>query len=387
MAAPARTSEQHQATLDLIEQYGGNVSEASRQTGICRPTLQGQFEAARTWLRHRAREGHAPGHFESGVAPGYLMGKVTVQRGAEGQVERTWERQSPDQIRFLEALKIAAAEMATDLPRAEPTPAPDRTQADLCNLYSYFDYHVGMLAWNREGGDDWDLNISENTLHQSFAAALDQSPPAAKAIVCIGGDWVHIDGLLPLTPASKHVLDADGRFSKIVQVAIRGIRHLVRGALEKHATVELVVMEGNHDESGSVWLRHMLGALYEDEPRLTVNDSELPFYVSQWGTVMLGFHHGHKVKNEQLPLLFAAQFPQMWGATTKRSIHCGHRHHVDEKEYNGVTVIQHPTLAARDAYAARGGWIAERAIQAICYHKRYGQVGRVFVTPEMLRAA
>jgi hypothetical protein len=99
---------------------------------------------------------------------------------------------------------------------------------------------------------------------------------------------------------------------------------------------------------------------------------------------MLGVHHGHKVKNEQLPLLFAAQFPQMWGETTKREIHCGHRHHRDEKEYNGVTVIQHPTIAARDAYAARGGWIADRSVQSITYHKRFGQVGRVTICPEML---
>lgn len=385
MANTPLSDEECAATLAAYEQHGSE-NKAAAALGISRSTFQTRLQSARTYTARRAREGHAPGHFDSGVAPGYLMAKVTVQRGAEGQVERTWERQSPDQIRFLEAAKAAADAMAEDLPRAEPVSTPVITQPDLCNLYSYFDYHVGMLAWNREGGDDWDLNISEATLHQSFAAAVGQAPAAEKAIVCIGGDWVHIDGLLPLTPASKHVLDADGRFSKIVQVAIRGIRHLVRSALEKHAVVELIVMEGNHDESGAVWLRHMLGALYEDEPRLTVNDSELPFYVSQWGAVMIGFHHGHKVKNEQLPLLFAAQFPQMWGATTKRAIHCGHRHHVDEKEYNGVTVIQHPTLAARDAYAARGGWIAERAVQAITYSKRFGQVGRVFVTPEMLAA-
>ena len=102
---------------------------------------------------------------------------------------------------------------------------------------------------------------------------------------------------------------------------------------------------------------------------------------------MLGVHHGHKVKNEQLPLLFAAQFPEAWGRTKRREIHCGHRHHRDEKEYNGVTVIQHPTLAARDAYAARGGWIADRAAQAITYHRKWGQVGRVTVCPEMLEAA
>jgi hypothetical protein len=54
------------------------------------------------------------------------------------------------------------------------------------------------------------------------------------------------------------------------------------------------------------------------------------------------------------------------------------------REYNGATVIQHPTLAARDAYAARGGWIADRAAWAITYHKKYGAVGRVMITTEML---
>jgi len=49
-----------------------------------------------------------------------------------------------------------------------------------------------------------------------------------------------------------------------------------------------------------------------------------------------------------------------------------------------MTVIQHPTLAARDAYAARGGWIAERQVTSITYSDKYGQVARNTVTPEML---
>jgi hypothetical protein len=85
--------------------------------------------------------------------------------------------------------------------------------------------------------------------------------------------------------------------------------------------------------------------------------------------------------------LFAATFPALWGATTKRYCHVGHRHHVDEKEHSGMKVTQHSTLAARDAYAARGGWTSERQAVAITYHAKYGEVGRVTVTPEMLEAA
>lgn len=49
-----------------------------------------------------------------------------------------------------------------------------------------------------------------------------------------------------------------------------------------------------------------------------------------------------------------------------------------------MIVTQHPTLAARDAYAARGGWFAERAATAIAYHDIFGQVGTVTITPEMV---
>ena len=62
----------------------------------------------------------------------------------------------------------------------------------------------------------------------------------------------------------------------------------------------------------------------------------------------------------------------------------GHRHHVEEKEHSGMTVLQHSTLAARDAYAARGGWHSERQATSITYHSRWGQVARHTVTPEML---
>ena len=46
-------------------------------------------------------------------------------------------------------------------------------------------------------------------------------------------------------------------------------------------------------------------------------------------------------------------------------------------------VVQHSTIVARDAYAARGGWMSERTMKAITYHSIFGEVGRITVTPEM----
>ena len=155
-------------------------------------------------------------------------------------------------------------------------------------------------------------------------------------------------------------------------------------ALDNNAEGRVLMAEGNHDRAGSVWRRGMFKARYGNGPRVQMIDGELPFYAMQHGQTMLAWHHGHLKKNDALPLLFAAQYPRMWGDTTKRYCHTGHRHHVEEKEHSGMTVLQHSTLAARDAYAARGGWHSERQATSITYHSRWGQVARHAVTPEML---
>ncbi len=108
---------------------------------------------------------------------------------------------------------------------------------------------------------------------------------------------------------------------------------------------------------------------------------------SRWGRTSWFSTPAPLKKNDQLPLLFAAQFAEMWGKTVKRYCHTGHRHHLEEREHSGMVVFQHPTLAARDAYAARGGWYAMRSATAVTYHRAYGEVGRSTANPDMLEAA
>lgn len=369
--------------LDAVEEHGSNRA-AERALGLATDCVG---SALRRLEAHAARQGYAPGNWDHPVAPGYSMGKVTVQRGPEG-VERTWERMSPDaQLQRL-YMEAAAAAMSEDMPpvkRQEFVGSKlSLAQSKLLNLYTITDAHVGMLAWHKEGGADWDLTIAERVLFGCFEQMVLSAPPARVGVINQLGDFLHSDGLIPITPTSGHILDQDGRFSKMVAVAIRLLRRMIALALAKHPEVIVLAAEGNHDLASSVWLRHMLKALYENEPRVTVIDSELPYYALQHGQTMLAFHHSHLKKIEQFPLVFAAQFPKVWGDTTKRYAHAGHRHHKQVVEHGGMIVTQHPTLAARDAYAARGAWFAERACTAITYHSEFGQVGEVTITPEML---
>lgn len=370
--------------VDALNEFG-SARAAARHLNTDHSSIRRGIEALK---RAAALQGYSPPHDMTKTVPdGFNVKGVSTYYDKDGKAAGQWVKSAIDSKRQSEIMRAAAEAMSSEMPRLEAIRAPAATNADLCNLYTLTDCHVGMLSWAKESGEDWDLSIAEDTLVGCFEQMIAAAPHARIGIVNQLGDWLHYDGLTAVTPLHGNILDADGRFSKMVAVSIRILRRVIDLALLRHEVVHLIMAEGNHDMASSVWLRHMFKALYENEPRISVNDNELPYYVYQHGKTMLAFHHGHLSKLGQLPLFFAAQYPEMWGATTKRYVHTGHRHHKDEKEHPGITVVQHPTLAAKDAYAARGGWLSEREATAMTYHSKFGLVARNTVTPEMLGAA
>ncbi len=369
--------------IKAAEALGCSVRAVVKNLGLCKargmdvPESSYNSDRAAYMIREvEAAHAAAPDTF-------FVKGVSTLY-GAEGEVKQQWVKTNVDDAARQEAIRAGIVEMCAAIPAQAPIQTPNHFAPKLCNAYVFTDYHMGMLAWHKESGADWDLAIAEKVLLGCFEQMIAAAPPARKAILIQLGDFLHTDGLVPVTPAHGNVLDADSRFQKIVAVTIRCLRKIANRLLEKHEEVEVLNAEGNHDPSSSIWLQQMFAALYENEPRMKVCDSPLPYYAFQWGKTMIAAHHGHLTKNGGLPGLMAAQFPKMWGETTKRYVHCGHRHHIDEKEHPGILVVQHPTLAARDAYAARGGWVAERAARCETYHSEFGHVARTIVTPEMV---
>lgn len=366
--------------LDVIKRLG-DLKAAALELGMHRDSPALMLRRLRQKASNR---GYAPAHDMTHTVPeGFKVKGVSTLYNKHGDVSVQWVKSSEDAERREEMLRATVDALSREIKPVAPTAAPDTSLARLLTLYTFTDYHLGMLAWHKEGGDDWDLNIASDLGIRAMQALVAGAPKSERAVINIQGDFMHFDGHAPVTPTHGHILDADSRFGKLVDAAIDMIRHLVSIALQHHQQIELLICEGNHDLASSLWLRKMFKQLYRDEPRVRVTDSELPYYVIQHGKTMLAFHHGHLKKNEQLPMLFAAMYPKVWGDTEKRYCHTGHRHHVEESERPGMKIIQHPTLSARDAYAARGGWISEREATAITYDTKYGKVGTNTITPEM----
>jgi hypothetical protein len=284
-------------------------------------------------------------------------------------------------------MQAAVAGFKDEIPRAEPvTPAPS-TNTDLLCQYTVTDLHMGSLAWREEtGGDDYDLSISERLLDGWFAAAIDLAPSAQTAIFAQLGDLLHHDSHESVTPQHRNVLDADSRFQKMVRVAIRVLRKIVARLLAKHEFVHIIMADANHDPASEAWLREMFAALYEHEPRVTVDSGAGTYYVYRHGDVSLFYHHGHRRGVKDVDSVFAGRYREIYGSTKYSYAHLGHKHSDELKTTNLMKVEQHETLAAPDAYAANGGWISGRSAKVITYHKRFGEVGRLTLTPGMVAA-
>jgi hypothetical protein len=179
-----------------------------------------------------------------------------------------------------------------------------------------------------------------------------------------------------ITSRSGHSLDTDGRFAKMVRVGIKIMRQMIDSALSHHQSVRVINATGNHDDTSSIFLSVALANMYENEPRVTVDDSPTPFHYVEWGQCMFGVHHGHSCKSDRLPGVMAADQPEMWGRTKHRYWYTGHIHHDTKKEHAGVTCESFRTIAAKDAYATWGGYRSGQDSKCIVLHKDYGEVER-----------
>lgn len=313
-----------------------------------------------------------------------VTGKSTL-RNADGDVLIEWTKTSLDKEQQAKAVQEAIEALKDTIIPAEPVRRKStQLNGKLCNQYTLTDYHLGMMAWHEESGDDWDMKIAEEMLVSWFKEAISLSPNAETAIFAQIGDFLHWDGLDAVTPTSGHVLDADSRFTKLVRVAIRVIRQIVGMLLEKYKSVHLIMAEGNHDLASSVWLRELFNMYYESEPRVTIDTNPDPYYCFVWGDVCLFYHHSHKKNIKALDSVFVAKFKEQFGKSKRTYAHTGHLHHDKVIETNLMRLEQHQTLAGADAHASRGGWMSGRSAKVITYHENHGEVHRSTINPDML---
>lgn len=376
------TTERHHQVLDAVIELG-SANKASKKLDCSRRTVDVML---RRLEKYAATQGIAPHRdLTHQTAEGFEAKRISTAYKEDGSQALQWVIQ--ERAKGLSRDQIVDAIEGFEWKPAPKIKAAKGHDSELLTLYTLTDFHLGMYSWAAETGDDWDMSIAEHEALSAITRMADGSPNSELAILNLQGDFLHWDGLLPVTPISKHVLDADTRYGKLIEMALSVTMQCVEILLTKHKTVKLIVCEGNHDESGSAWLRKAAKVIYKNNARLEVDDTEFPYYAHLHGEIMLGFHHGHKKKIGALPAVFSsdARYRSMWGQAKYCYIHTGHYHHQEQvtAENSGAIVERHPTLAGADAYAARGGYVSWRAAHAITYHCNTGEHSRKTVVPSL----
>ncbi len=274
---------------------------------------------------------------------------------------------------FVESLRAAFAAYEG---MAAPIPAPDHADNDLLTVYPIPDLHLGMHAWGKEVGADYDVKIAVATATAAVEALVAQSRPSRRAVILVLGDYFHANDAKNATPGSGHQLDVDGRWAKVFAAGARLAVAIVEIVARKHQDIEVKFLPGNHDPDASTSLTVALSLFYSATPRISVNDDPGIAWYRRFGAVLLGATHGHTMKADRMAMMLATDRAEDWGLSRHRHFFFGHIHSETAKEIGPVRVESFSAPAARDAWNAASGYRAGRALSALTFHAHHGEIGR-----------
>lgn len=320
-----------------------------------------------------------PGDFE--MPPAWAVEKSTVQVDGGGNLLQQWLRIKPEAteaLTVLDALSSLAPQLVGDFEAPNRTFDPDGIAQDCLTLRPLPDMHLGMYAWGRETGEAWDLKRAMASFKDTMMA-IDQFTPRSKVgIVLGGGDLIHADNKNNQTDRSKNALDVDTRFSKVTEEAMKLLVFQVELSRQKHEQTVVRILPGNHDElfaSAATWYLH---AWYRNQDDVLIDVDPGDFWFYEWGNVMIGANHGHKVKLTELPRIMSTYQREMWGRTSLAYAHGFHIHHKNQYTFEDAGVIgeTHQAPVPQDAYHHGAGYKSGRSMCSITYHKGKGESGR-----------
>lgn len=308
--------------------------------------------------------------------------RSTLLRDGEPVLQWIKNPGGTDPLAFTDSIKRALV----DLPFAAPAPAPTFTDDELLAVYKIGDAHVGMLAWEPEAGQNFDLKIAERNLVTAVDRLSIKAPAAKRALIANVGDFIHSDGPKGQTTRGTPV-DVDGRWPKVIETAMRIQRRMVDLALRKHEHVTVINARGNHDETAAVIMALSLAQFYEHEPRVHIDTSPEFFHWYRFEKNFIGVHHSEKVKTpSDLLGVMAVDRPEDWGATVHRSFILGHLHHLISKMEKTVRFDWVPTLAGADAWHRAMGYRACQELHVDVHHAQFGMIDRHVVGIGEIRA-
>ena len=114
--------------------------------------------------------------------------------------------------------------------------------------------------------------------------------------------------------------------------------------------VEVILVQGNHDQSASLWLARVVKAWFRNDKHVTVDATPRLRKARRWGDCFIGM--AHEVMPSKMPFQvaeFAVQFKEDWAKCEYRECLFGHKH--KKNEYRVGSQATHGTMLFRQLTA------------------------------------
>ena len=210
-----------------------------------------------------------------------------------------------------------------------PLAVQERGKSGNMAIIANFDVHLGKLAWDVETGQgDYDMNISVEHFNHVTDTNLDRVRifKPDKIIFILGQDMMHYENLEGVTPKGRNILDTDGRLSKLQDTAIDvTVNNIMK--CRAVAPVEVILVQGNHDSTSSLWLSKVLRAWFREDAHVEVDCAPKLRKARLWGNTFIGL--AHEIVPSKMPynaMEFSTQYKELWAQAEYRECLFGHKH-------------------------------------------------------------
>ena len=242
-----------------------------------------------------------------------------------------------------------------------------------------YDLHLGKLAIE---GDYYSLDIASSRLNNAIQSLIHRAKgfDIEEIVFVVGNDFLNIDRDKPFGSTTK------GTPQSNTVSAYEAYRHgrklLVEciNLLADHAKVRVVVIPGNHDEESMLHMGDTLEALYENDGKVTVDNSRPLMKGYVYGECLLIFDHGNRVKKyTNLASVISQRFRDVWSSVKHIEVHRGHLHSLKRnimgqvEELNGITVRHLGSMSPTDQWHDDSGYLSvNKRAHAFIWHKKHG---------------
>jgi UDP-2,3-diacylglucosamine pyrophosphatase LpxH len=174
-----------------------------------------------------------------------------------------------------------------------------------------------------------------------------------KIVYVVGGDLLNMDTFSGTT-TSGTPLDNHQRAQFAYTEAFNALYWSINYLKQFCENLHVVYVPGNHDRLSSFHMAHALSKCFDNDDYsiyFDVDYSERK--VVAYGNNFFAFEHGDVTK-KNTPLVYATEFPILWGRTKYRTCYTGHFHskktveYITENEHNGFAIKHLPSLSSTD---------------------------------------